>query len=182
MQYLKYNLISTSSSRYSIWISLQLKRLFRCGKKIYPHNGLAKELLDIAVDVLNNKTDIETARKTWKSKANQVEDEATDPQNLAEKRAACALFAIHWSLRTVVGIEPLDDDQVDVDTTDMELDPWLSDTAKWAVAAYGGFEWDDDVEALKRCEFWKWWIKEAIPTAWELANNNHNRVEFNHPF
>ena len=41
------------------------------------------------------------------------------------------------------------------------------DFASKAIIAYAGFEEDNPNE--KRLEFWKWWLTEAIPQAWELA-------------
>ncbi|MBN9390848.1 MAG: hypothetical protein J0I20_22655 [Chloroflexi bacterium] len=76
------------------------------------------------------------------------------------------------------------------------------DCASMAVCAYSGisFDWDivddevnegiNDFQKVlnlvnttfapefipeKRLEFWKWWLKEAIPQAWELAQQSSNQ-------
>ena len=59
------------------------------------------------------------------------------------------------------------------------------DVETFAVLAYSGFNYDfeyreDDsdnnmsnFDSQKRLEFWKWWLTEAIPQAWELAQETY---------
>lgn len=85
---------------------------------------------------------------------------------------------------------------------DEMLRDFYIDCASMAVCAYSGisFDWDivddsvsewiNDFQELlniinttfdpefipeKRLEFWKWWLKEAIPQAWELAQQSSNQ-------
>lgn len=54
------------------------------------------------------------------------------------------------------------------DTFDLDLES--SDAAKWAAYAWAGREVDSDSNIVKRKEFWEWWLREAIPTAWHMVH------------
>lgn len=59
----------------------------------------------------------------------------------------------------------------DDDPDDEFFDPGTGDTALFAAAAFAGPSWDDTddtFDPMKAREFWTWWLREAIPTVWEV--------------
>ncbi len=53
-----------------------------------------------------------------------------------------------------------------LELTDMDVDPEEFDCSFCAAAAFsGGPVWMDGSSAERRREFWRWWLREALPTA-----------------
>ena len=55
--------------------------------------------------------------------------------------------------------------------SDAEIHCEQHDFATMAITAYANFEKSNKAE--KRLEFWEWWLTEAIPQAWELAQKTY---------
>jgi hypothetical protein len=90
--------------------------------------------------------------------------------NIAVHRALYAGNAAVEALFAVLDRPPFNQADIGESDTDADLDPWSSDTALWAVTAYSGGTWEASADLSKRQEFWSWWLKKAIPTAWHLEN------------
>ena len=59
---------------------------------------------------------------------------------------------------------------IDEALSDEWLDALYSDTAKWASFAYAGRITDSTFEPRKRLQFWTYWLEQAVPQAFSVAN------------
>lgn len=74
------------------------------------------------------------------------------------------------ALRVAIRDEHFDPDDIDYARTDADLEPYDSDPAFFAAAAYAnGSIWDSESNAGKRYDFWKWWLTEAVPVACQIS-------------
>lgn len=71
------------------------------------------------------------------------------------------------ALWTALGKDRFRSIQINRYMTDMELDPWTSDSALYAAAAIAGAVWDPNSSDEKRKVYWEWWLSEAIETAYQ---------------
>jgi hypothetical protein len=54
--------------------------------------------------------------------------------------------------------------------TDFDVDPQRHDTSFFAAVAYSdGAVWESTSNAIKRLEFWKWWLTSAVPSVRHAA-------------
>ena len=126
----------------------------------------------MAEGILNGKGSIDAANieadKAWE----QIEKLGTiNNDRSINNRSFYVYVTAFEALMEVLGRDPFQDIVIDESSTDFDLDPWSSDTALWAVAAYAGQIGDLDSDTSKRQEFWEWWLQEAIPTAWNLSKS-----------
>lgn len=135
----------------------------------WPNSSLAFHLLDVAKAVLHGKTDADTATVEATRGWNQLEDLGDKAEVWSNLSGYYAGTAAAQSLIEVLGGCPFTDVEVNEGTSDGDLDPGTNDAASWAVAAYAGAVWDSKCDFAKQEEFWKWWLQEAIPQAWQLA-------------
>lgn len=86
-----------------------------------------------------------------------------------DRRVVFAGEAALSALNAARGIDPFADFEMSDRYTDADLDPWGSDTALWACAAYAGMVGDKESDAKKRLAFWLWWLDESVASAWRQA-------------
>lgn len=180
-----YNVLATyeKPEEYQAQAHLDLitaKQVLPFWQQVWPVNYMPDILLNTAEDALHDRLVItETVVRDWRSLHDHIEDLASievededwfyGPDGTKHKQASCALLAFYEATGTALGVAPWTDaDGIDETTTDGDLDLWSSDTARWVALAYE----EDDFDHLKSREFWEWWLKEAIPVAWELAHND----------
>jgi hypothetical protein len=154
-----------------------------------------QRLLEMAEGVLNGSVSMEAARAeadavwalleegedTYKG---EVEEEAEEDSNgVSEEEAASeiakfkgvsasALLVCDAAVETLFvasGLFQFDSPDFTEEMTDADVDPWSSDTAKWASTAYAGAVWDPSSDPVMRKEFWEWWLTEAVPRAWQAS-------------
>lgn len=71
-------------------------------------------------------------------------------------------------ITTALFDELFDSKNIDYNCTDADVDSYDADCSYYAAAAYSnGTVWEEDSDASKRKEFWEWWLKEAVPEAWD---------------
>lgn len=89
-------------------------------------------------------------------------------------RAQMALQAALDAVENALGHPRFEFDGVDEiiteQTTEDNIDPWSSDAARDAAAAYAGPVWEPSSDREKRREFWTWWLREAVPAAWRAVS------------
>jgi len=62
------------------------------------------------------------------------------------------------------------DEVITEQATEDNIDPWSSDAARDAAAAFAGPVWEQpSSDREKRREFWSWWLREAVPAAWRAV-------------
>ena len=71
------------------------------------------------------------------------------------------------ALQVAISDEEFDPESINLNLTDEDVDAYDHDAVFPAAADYaGGPTWVPESDAAKRREFWHWWLKEALPTAW----------------
>lgn len=152
---------------------LTARRVLPLWQKERPNDPWAERLLATSEGVLLGKVTVEEARAEGDEAWNQWEAMDTDPEQPNYED-----FSIHTFGAISAAIEALfaasrrcrfDGGLITNQDTDANIDPWSSDTAKWASTAYAGAVWESDSDPIKRKEFWEWWLLEAIPEAWQAA-------------
>jgi len=126
-------------------------------------DATAEHMLHLAEMVLENKMS-PNAAKTEASKAwEKIENLGASEEVWSTRNAFYAGQASVECLMEVLGKDPFEDVLLNNDSTDSDLDPWSSDTALWAVAAYARSGSDRKSDSSSCQDFWKWWLQDAIP-------------------
>jgi hypothetical protein len=94
---------------------------------------------------------------------------AAPPTPAPDPRALDAAQAAMQAMNEVLGADPYHAVSLRNTATDADLDPTTADTARWAAAAYSGSD------ARRRGEFWRWWLVEAVPLAWNSGPGTPGR-------
>ena len=61
---------------------------------------------------------------------------------------------------------------VRADWTNADLNPWTTDAALCACAAYAGLPWHTGSDKTLRIRFWTWWLIEAVSLAWHSTGSH----------
>jgi Immunity protein Imm5 len=154
------------------WLSIITARhVLPVWEKTQPTDSSPQLLVKMAEEVINNEVALITAEKEANKAWERIEEiGVVDSEITMSRRTFYAYVAIYGALIDALGRDPFEDMIMDGHSTDSDLDPWSSDTALWAAAAYSGRVGDQESDAAKRHKFWEWWLQEAIPTAWSIAN------------
>jgi hypothetical protein len=135
-----------------------------------PEDSLVSQAIDAASLLLQGHTNAiaadELAGEVW----DRLEQLGSTPEGFSLGNSFYAADTAVTAIHEALGRNPFDSADITDKDTDAELDPWCSDTALWAAAAYVGRVGDPNSDAGKRYEFWMWWLGEAIPAAWEAAS------------
>ena len=130
-----------------------------------PVDAATEHVLNTAELVLQNKISSDVAKDEVEKAWERMENLGATEKGKSIGNAIYAGEAAVESLLAVLGKAPFDEVRVDQNSTDDDLDPWSSDTAHWAAAAYAGRVGDVSSDSSKRQEFWEWWLQDAIPQA-----------------
>jgi hypothetical protein len=163
---------------------LSVRRVLPIWEAERPDFPWPQRLLDMAEGVLNGSVSTEDARDEADAASaflEEVEDSEEVMSNAIEVSEAEAADAIRFkgvslsalyvceaaveTLFVASGLFRFDLGESSPEETDADVDPWSSDTAKWASTAYAGGVWDPSSDPAKRKEFWERWLREAVPTA-----------------
>ena len=167
-----------------IWLTrleiLTAKRVLPLWQEALPNIQLPEQVLDLAEQVLDGFLDFETAcnanilDELYQLLGGDLEDEVPATVEFAGESAYCAFVNIRH--------QPFQDLLVDEKLTDDKFYSQLGgDAASSAVKAFAGVVidgyWVKKSDPQKRLEFWEWWLTEAIPQAWELAQSSYQSKE-----
>lgn len=84
-------------------------------------------------------------------------------------------FAAARALGVALLDEPFDAKHINYEVRNADRDPWSTDTAEFAAcAAANGAAWDASSDPTKRLAFWEWWLRDAIPQAWDAVDDHGN--------
>lgn len=133
-------------------------------------NDIPLKAINVAKMLLENTISLNEAGKVADQIWTEMDKLSTTPIFDKDYRPLLAGQAAVQALIEVIGKNHFEDEPISRNYTDDDLDPWTSDTAKWAAAAISGKLGDSSSNLIKRREFWEWWLFEAINKAWELSN------------
>lgn len=134
---------------------------------VRPGDSRPRAALALARQYLDGTADFRAAKR-WQGKFltdldDLVAGEDSDPALRAGFAAAKAITtALHDEL-----FEPAERDE---DVSDEALDPDQWDAAYFAAMSFaGGAIWEDGSDPERRREFWQWYLKDAVPRAWDAV-------------
>jgi hypothetical protein len=142
------------------------RRVLPLWQRERPDDALPSRLVRLTEDVLNGvapPTAGEVAGEAWEQL------EALSEAGAISDACFFAGEAARAALGATLGWDPFDGVFLSTHETDADLDPWCSDTAKWAATAWAGGTWEPGSDPVRRQEFWHWWLTEAVPQAWRAS-------------
>ena len=177
------------------WLAvITARRVLSIFHEAFPDDGLPQQLLDTAIGVLRGQVDEETAQEMQELGYNAAGsawgyDEDEVPWN-ADMAGGAAYHALkeargqeplqHLDKISVLGVvdlasgemvaeypQPIGGDQF-ADEELSQIDS--SDVAAKAAVAFACSVEGPHCDPERLCTFWTWWLKEAIPEAWEIAH------------
>jgi hypothetical protein len=171
-----YEVILEEARDYQIrgWLDiLTAQHVLPLYKQVWPEKDMADKLLELSQAVLLGTLDRNKAEDIFYEMWNLfVELPGLEGSPLSHVKAndalTSAIFSLSWLVKPIstypkVSLQTADDDW---------FDPEISDSAMWAAAACSGGTYDTEYcDPTARREFWEWWLHEAIPAAWDLADS-----------
>lgn len=136
----------------------------------FPSINLPERFLFSANQILLGKENMKVGRQVaddgwiWLEELGSLK--SMKPARHTFYSAAAALEA----LSEVMGKDPFDDVEISQETSDDDLDPWASDTVKWASYAYANRPDLIMTKEEKFAQFYIWWLNDAIPETLSLAS------------
>ncbi len=127
--------------------------------------SIAKEAVQGVLDLNNVKKQIDLFHEV----VGAVGDEIFEYMENGPKEVVCVSDAAYNTLYQLASKKPLASVKDWKTQTDDSLPTEMLDVAGSAMLAYAGGNDIGAVKLNKRLEFWEWWLTEAVPQAWELA-------------
>lgn len=150
------------------WLDiLTVQKVLAICKEVWPDDRMPIHILSVARNILEKTVDKELAEQETDRAWDYLEQRAEDDVDSSAFYAASA--AVEALLRIIGRRGRWENKFITPQYSEADLDPWSSDVAHWAVSAYAGTVWQNDVEAPKQLQFWTWWLEEAVPTAWGIV-------------
>lgn len=139
---------------------------------VWPDDDTPYRLLKNAEQVLKGTFDVKMAQDYRDEVWTKLENLASKPdrQSLEYQKPISAGFSAINALCTALQDEEFDSANINCDLTDTDVDAYDNDSSFWAAAAYAnGGIWEPKSDAVKRREFWDWWLTKAVPSAWQAV-------------
>ena len=137
---------------------------------VWPDDTVPANLIDLTVRSLTGEM-LRASDQAQLGKADDHLERLGYSAAMAPGRSR-AFYAGSATLSTFrIALRGMQFDGVEIrdDFTDDDLDPTCSDPALDAVRAYAGAMWEENNDAVKRLEFWRWWLRDALAEAWQQA-------------
>lgn len=136
-----------------------------------PSDDRAERLLSLAEQVLAGERDHRTAKKEADKAWDWLNNDYGERTEELPEGCFFALAAIVEAVYVVIGRDRFQDAATHENDTDADLDPWGGDTALWVATALAGPVWSQDQgnHSFGRLDFWRWWLTEAIPSAYAMV-------------
>jgi hypothetical protein len=160
------------------WLAiLTARRVLPLWQRERPDDTRAEALLALAETVLpaavaaGNTEDRPEFAAAWRD-ATTAQRWLLDDYGALDREPSIVAYnafgAIVQALFLALGFDPFEDAVLDEGDTDIDVDPWSSDTAEWASVAVAGPIAESDSDSAERLAFWAWWLTEAVPEAWAM--------------
>lgn len=141
-----------------------------------PKQTLPQQMLDMAQDFLMGKLDFDStfhnAGNLWNIYGNKTE------YLKVSTKIDCAGGSSLEALNIALKLPPFNNLRINSEVQDIDLKPGYGDAASSAVKAYSNVTYLDNtlyVDEELTLKFWKWWLTEAIPQAWQLAQETYHQ-------
>lgn len=145
-------------------------------------NLLPEHILKLTENLLLGLIDVQftwkEANNYWDEVGNLIQEILEDFEKKVFNTAHVCNASLH-ALHETLGVEFLGKLKNWAKYNDEQLSNhfFACDTAASAVIAYAGGGNVSPFDPEKRLDFWEWWLTEAIPQAWELANSTYQPKE-----
>jgi Immunity protein Imm5 len=150
--------------------SLCVRKVLGLWDEVWPDNYGTRQMLMVADQYLDNSIDFDSAWKRKNSFWGELDNPLFEGNYLAIVNVGFAAVKV---VTTALVDEIFDPQNLEEDISDETLDPYQWDASFYAAAAYaGGAPWEEQSNTLRRREFWKWYLNEAVPSAWELQSSS----------
>jgi hypothetical protein len=170
--------VFTTAGKFRFWLSvLAAEHVLPMWSEVFPDNELPYELLATAKQTIKGKMSQETAEKLY-FKAEQLLQEAGtgDGWLFPYPCPSFAVTAAHKTLAASFSVDYWELIEIsDKDEGMYSLDSYTEEAAAFAALAYdtsrrGSEDYYNGQKDIQRNrEFWEWWLNEALPQAWQLA-------------
>jgi hypothetical protein len=155
----------------------------------YGYNHMPEKMVSLAEALLSSRADRTQAEKVA-DLAREMTDLTAEGKTSRYYLAWCVFDAALRTLIEALGYDSLEGVEITDQTSNAELESY-GDAARWAaMAAAGGtwklvaeeafpepeiVQWDFSSAAVRqrRRDFWEWWLREAVPAAWEAAGHGN---------
>lgn len=151
---------------------LTVRRVLSVWERAFPGDDRAASLLETARQYLSGEINADAARAAsdhfW-SRLDGLIARGVDPAAVYVGYAAAKVRSL--ALNDQYGIVPEDEEEASSATQrDEDLDPYMWDASFYASsAAAGGMPWEDGSSRERRNAFWRWYLDEAVPAAWDAV-------------
>jgi hypothetical protein len=147
---------------------LAVRHVLPIWERALPTNREPQRMLEIAEEYLGQVIDFRTA---WNLK-NQFWGELESGRISDRRSIAIAVgFGAAKVVTTALNDQLLDSDNLESELLDHNLDPYQWDASFYASVAYAGSApWQAELNADGRRKFWEWYIKVAVPRAWDSVS------------
>ena len=165
-----YNCIGPLSLPKSRCIRVHLailvaKKVLPLWSETRPFDTRVEDIIELASASMDQQTPDECVKTKadafWNWLVNDYGDRKEELSNEAYFAMATALEALYLSL----GTDRFLNIEIDMNTTDHDLDPWCSDTPMYGAIAYAGRISAKNSSVERRQAFWEWWLTDGIAEA-----------------
>ncbi|MCP4180765.1 MAG: hypothetical protein GY756_23645 [bacterium] len=171
----KLNLIKstdkTGLQRRTILALLTSKKVLSFWERVWPEDKTPLLIINEVEDILNAKKNYSEREKNKRMRDLWcwLEDFRYDDEDEQQLAAVIVGDAAIATINAALFDERFDENSIDFEVTDEDVDPYTSDSSYSAAMVYAhGSIWNDFSNKQKRKEFWEWWLKEAVPKAWNM--------------
>ncbi len=177
-----YNCIGPLSLPKSRCIRIHLailaaKKVLPLWHEARPSDTRVEDIIEMASASIWRQTHDESveakAGEFWNWLTNDYGDRTEELSSEAFFTMATALEVLYLSL----GMDRFLNIEINVNTTDDELDPWCSDALMYAAIAYAGRIGEENSSRQRRQAFWEWWLTDGISNAVMYCNLNNSKAQ-----
>ncbi len=139
----------------------------------------ARKITEVSKELLQKTVSFKTVFEKFCNKFNF----GLNIDNWVPYQVYCVYEAAYFALDFIIGDDLSLENVVFGHFDSYDEAEYSKDFATSALKAYTAIDpnplgkiklWPEEFDAKKRLEFWEWWLTEAIPQAWELAQNSTN--------
>jgi len=159
---------TTGTKRRVALATLTARHVLPAWEGTWPDDRTPHHILDAAQGVLQGTHPREAARANRDRFWDRLEKLGHGDADI--KVLSCAGYSAIATLNAALRDELFDPARIDYDVGDGAVDPYQSDAAYFAaIACAHGPVRSSSSDADKRRQFWTWWLDEAVPAAWDVA-------------
>ncbi|HEU5400233.1 MAG TPA: Imm5 family immunity protein [Terriglobales bacterium] len=164
-----FDSISEAGRRFRTKLAqLSVEKVLPSWESFFPTDRTPRKALELAEKVLAARISTQAAEKETRLLWAHCDDllwRHADRQN-----AIMVGYGAIQAVRDSLSEKHFGCEQVTDESTDLNIEPYDSDSSCFAAVAYsGGAPWEKSSDPHKRLEFWTWWLTSAVRAAMSIA-------------